>query len=122
MPVSDFIDNGTTISDTENPGNYELAGSLGYCMPNTKCAATPTTDYNIGYERSSDTFTVALLKEPLGQVRSEAEQFLLSKLGITKSQLCGLKYYVGTTYYVNEQYDSQNLGFAGCPGAVALPN
>jgi hypothetical protein len=86
-----------------------------------KCTAATSTDYNIGYDGVAKSFTIALLKEPLGNSRKEAEQFLMTTLGITQQQMCSLNYYVGTTYFVNESYDSSNLGFSFCPGAVALP-
>ncbi len=121
ITTRNFIANGTTIADTENQGSYLLAGSLGYCLPSTPCQAASSTDYNIFYDQNSGTFTVGLLKEPLGAVRHEAEVFLENTLGLSAAQLCSLNYYVGTTYTVNENYDSGNLGFSGCPGATQLP-
>jgi hypothetical protein len=121
VPVTDFIHNGQTISDPENKGNYLLAGSLGYCLPNMKCTAAPSTDFNILYDDNAKSFTIGLLKEPLSKSRTEAEQFLQNQLGITQQQMCNLNYYLGTTYQVNETYDSSNLGFSFCPGAVKLP-
>ncbi|MDB5194936.1 MAG: hypothetical protein JWO84_120 [Parcubacteria group bacterium] len=119
--VKDFIHNGETISDTQNPGSYLLAGQLGYCLPSTRCSAATSTDFNIGYNETNQAFTVALLTEPLGQARLNAEQFLEDRLGLTKDELCKLNYYVGTTYWVNERYAAGNLGFSSCPGATKLP-
>lgn len=121
VAVKDFVHNGETIPDPQNPGRYLLAGDLGYCAPGTSCSAASSTDFNILYYEKGHSFGIALLTEPLSKARTEAEQFLLDHLGITKDQLCSLDYYVGTTYWVNEQYDSGNLGFADCPGAVPLP-
>ena len=120
--TSDCIHNGTTIPDTANAGHYLLAGNLGYCVSDPqKCQAGPTTDFNVFYDSTNGSFTVALLKEPLGQVRVEMEQFLMQTLGITQEDMCRLNYYVGTTSSVNPRYDSKNLGFSFCPGATALP-
>ncbi|MBA3789496.1 hypothetical protein H0X32_03880 [Patescibacteria group bacterium] len=121
IQVKDFIHNGETISDVENTGSYLLAGSLGYCLPNIKCTAATSTNFNIGFDSKAQAFTIALLKEPIGNARHEAEQFLISRLGIPAEELCSLNYYVGTTYFVNESYDSGNLGFSFCPGATKLP-
>jgi hypothetical protein len=119
--VKDFINTGDTIPDPENPGSYQLAGSLGYCPQNTDCTAAPADDYSIGYNGNENAFTIALLKEPLSASRQHAEQFLMNELGLTKDQMCALNYYVGTPYWVNERYDDANLGFSFCPGATKLP-
>lgn len=120
--TSDFIHNGTTIPDTANAGHYLLAGNLGYCVSDPqKCQAGATTDFNVFYDSTNGAFTIALLKEPLGQVRAEMEQFLMQTLGITQEDMCRLNYYVGTTSNVNPRYDSKNLGFSFCPGATTLP-
>lgn len=120
--VNDFIHNGDTIADVVNPGNYVLAGSLGYCLADGRCSAKfSPTNFNISYDEKSHFFNVVLLKEPLAATRSEAEQYLLQVLGVTRDQMCRLNYYVGTSYWVNALYDSKNLGFSFCQGATKLP-
>lgn len=122
VTATDFIHNGVTLPDAANKGRYLLAGDLGYCATNVeKCQAGPTTDFNIFYDSTDGTFTIALLKEPLGQVRLEMEQFLTDTLGITQKEMCRLDYYVGTTYDINTLYASKNLGFSFCPNATPLP-
>lgn len=108
IAANDFIHNGVTTPDPSNAGNYYLTGSS-------------TNGYAIGYRVTSQFFTIALEQEPLGETRVAAENFLLSALGINKSQACGLNYYVGTDVYVNNLYAGKNLGFSFCPGATALP-
>ncbi len=122
LPVKDFIHNGETIPDVQNEGDYYLAGSLPYCLPNIKCATASSSDFNIVYSTSDGAFNIALLSEPLGKARHEMEQFLMDRLGLSQNQLCNLNYYVGTTYWINETYDGENLGFSFCPGATPLPN
>ncbi len=120
--TNDFIHNGVTIPDAANSGRYLLAGNLGYCITDSqKCQAGAVTNFNVFYDSTAGSFTIALLKEPLGQVRLEAEQFLMQTLGITQEDMCRLNYYVGTTAHVNPYYDSKNLGFSFCPGATVLP-
>ncbi|HVW82438.1 MAG TPA: hypothetical protein VHC68_00615 [Candidatus Paceibacterota bacterium] len=122
VTVDDFIHNGVTIADPQNAGQYYLAGSLGYCLPDGSCpAAASSTDFRIVYDDTKQSFTIALLTEPIGRARLEVEQFLESTLGIGENQMCALTYYVGTSYRVNEFYDDRNLGFSFCPGATALP-
>lgn len=122
LEVHDFIHNGETIQDVVNPGNYMLAGSLGYCLADGTCPkAADTQTFSISYDEKSASFGIVLLKEPLGETRLAAEAFLSSRLGLSRAQLCSLKYYIGTPYWVNEQFSAGNLGFSVCPEAVALP-
>lgn len=122
VTVPNFITNGVTIPDPSNPGQYLLAGSLGYCSTRPgPCYAASSTNYNILYNANQQTFLIALTKEPIGQARTDAQNFLLHTLGISQTQLCSLSYYVGTTYQVNPIYDTKNLGFSFCQGATQLP-
>ncbi len=122
VPAKDFIANGETVADIENPGSYVLAGTVGYCLPDGSCpAGAPVTEYHISYNKNTDFFNVILLSEPLGDARKAAEEFLKSRLGLSAPALCTLRYFVGTPYWVNEQFDNKNLGFSFCPGATKLP-
>jgi len=122
VTVLDFIHNGVTISDKVNAGSYMLAGNLGYCLSDPQqCQAAPADNFNVFYNSAPQSFNIVLTKEPIGQARLDMEQFMLTTLGITQRQLCGLKYRVGVTSYVSEQYTARNLGFSFCPGATVLP-
>lgn len=120
--VNDFINNGITIQDMANPGRYLLAGNLGYCLANPEeCQAGEARSYNIYFDSEMQSFVMVIIEEPIGEIRHEMEQLLLSTLGITEMQLCSLNYYVGVTSELNEQFAGKNLGFSFCPGAVVLP-
>ncbi len=120
--ANDFIHNGITLPDISNKGQYLLEGDLGYCVSDLqKCHAGAATDFSVSYNSTYGSFNIGLLREPLGQARLDAEQFMLATLGITQSQMCSLNYYVGTTFDVNAAYSTKNLGFSFCPGATALP-
>ncbi|MDO8567052.1 MAG: hypothetical protein Q7R58_02785 [bacterium] len=122
ITVKDFIHNGETVPDVQNPGSYVLAGSLGYCLADGSCPrGAPTTNFSVLYNEKIHFFNIVLLKEPLGAIRLEAEQFLINRLGITEQQACSLNYSIGAPYWVNETYDDKNLGFSFCPGATKLP-
>lgn len=108
ITTKDFIHTGTTIEDPANAGNYYLTGSS-------------TQGFAIGYRTPAQFFTIALEQEPLGATRLAAEHFLMTKLGISESQMCALPYYLGTDVHTNSLYAGRNLGFSFCPGAVALP-
>jgi hypothetical protein len=120
--TKDFIHNGETVADTVNPGLYQLAGSLEYCLADGTCpSGAATTDFSISFNSKTQFFTIALLAEPIGTVRGSAEQFLISRLGVSPVQACSLQYFIGTPNYVNASYSGKNLGFSFCPGAVKLP-
>lgn len=120
--VNDFIHNGVTAADIENPGQYYLAGSIGYCIANVGCPSGATsTQFTIVYTASGQVFHIILVAEPLGASRLAAEQFLTAQLGIDKNLLCNLYYYVSVPASVNSLYANTNLGFDFCPGAVQLP-
>lgn len=122
VAANDFIHNGITIPDAANTGRYLLAGNLGYCVSDPqRCQAGSPAGFNVYYNDASQSFTIALTEEPLGQSRLAMEQFLRATLGLTERQLCGLNYYVGTTYMINTAYSDRNLGFSFCPGATVLP-
>ncbi len=123
VQIKDFIHNGETVADIENPGSYVLAGSLGYCLADGSCPKGFASDeFTVSYNGTLGEFNVSLIKEPIGLSRTDAEQFLESRLGLTAAQLCTLKYFVGTPYWVNETYDNRNLGFSSCQGATPLPD
>lgn len=122
VTVKDFIHNGETVTDVQNPGSYVLAGSLGYCLADGTCPrGAVTEEFSISYSEKTHLFNIVLLTEPLGEIRHKTEQFLVGRLGLTEQQLCSLDYTVGAPYWVNEAYDSKNLGFSFCPGATKLP-
>ncbi|MHB8860130.1 MAG: hypothetical protein ACYC48_00120 [Minisyncoccota bacterium] len=114
-----FISNPTTVKDPINPGFYYL----GYHQYEGVPDPTVTTDppYVVAYESDTQFFNIALLQEPIGPVRGEMEQYLMTQLGITQAQMCQLNYMVSVPYRVNSQFSGMNLGFSFCPGAVVLP-
>ncbi len=73
----DFIHNGETVADTQNPGTYVLAGTLGYCLADGSCpAGAQSDDFSISYFESDQSFYISLLKEPIGAARKKAQDFL----------------------------------------------
>lgn len=120
-PTKNFIDNGETVADVVNKGEYVLAGSLGYCLGNGTCpTAGSATDFSIVYDANHQLFNILLLKEPLRTSRINAEQFLMDKLDVSKDTLCQLNYWIGVTSQVNSYYAGENLGFSFCEGSTPL--
>jgi hypothetical protein len=121
ITINDFINNGTTAADPENRGMYYIAGAPGYCLSDGTCPhGASSSDFIVTYDASKQFFTIALTQEPIKQARLDAQDFLLSTLGVSQNQLCSLNYYLGTTISVNAIYAGTNLGFSFCPGATAL--
>lgn len=122
LVVRDFTKDPKTVQDEQNPGVYYLAGTPEYCLISESCPEhVELPGANVLYNAADQSFTIALLDEPLRDARISAQQFLLGALGLSQEELCSLSYYVGTDYYVNELYAGQNLGFSFCAGSVALP-
>ncbi|OGC80805.1 hypothetical protein A2943_02940 [Candidatus Adlerbacteria bacterium RIFCSPLOWO2_01_FULL_51_16] len=112
IAVKDFKKDPATVADTNNVGHYYLSGGVDIGNSNNS--------YSILYIESDQSFNVTLLEEPLGDTRTKAEAELIQKLGISKNDMCFLRYVVGTPYWVNEIYAGKNLGFSFCPGATQL--
>lgn len=111
MVVKDFKKD-TETEAYPDKSLYYLSGGL-----------TPTintTPYSIFYAEADQSFHITLLKTPLKEMRKQAEQALLKKLGLTEAQACNLVVYVGTPGSVSEEYAGMELGLSFCPGAVAL--
>lgn len=122
LQVKNFLLNETTRPDPINTGRYLLAGNLQICADEQyACQAGPVVDYNIYYDERYGSFTVALLNEPVGEVRLLMERALLQLLGLAPTDLCRLNYYVGTPSDVNSVFSGGNLGFSFCPGSTPLP-
>lgn len=114
VATKDFLADPTTVEDPINTGNYYL----GY---NEVSTTTSNPPYTIEYIRATQFFNISLWREPLGETRSEAEQYLLTRLGVTQESLCRLNYMVSAPWWVNTFYGGKSLGFSFCPGAVVLP-
>ncbi|HYF29173.1 MAG TPA: hypothetical protein VEA36_02295 [Candidatus Paceibacterota bacterium] len=122
VEVNDFIHDGITVRDVVSPGRSVLVGDLGYCLADGSCPkATDVTRFHISYDEEGSFFTIVLLAEPLSEVRREAEQHLMNRLGIPEILACQLNYYVGTPSFVNEAYSNGNMLFSFCEGATLLP-
>jgi len=119
VQTSNFINDSTTAKDPINPGYYYLGYHVNEGVPDT--TATDTPPYVIEYISATQYFNIALLQEPIGSVREEAQQYLIARLGISQDQLCRLNYMVSVPNYVNSQFTGRNLGFSFCTGATVLP-
>jgi hypothetical protein len=112
ITIRDFKSDPSVITNPNIPGQYILAGGSD---PSGTGAS-----YSTFYVDLDQSFNITILQEPIGDVRKQAEQDLMSRLGINQDQACALRYWVGVPNFVNSIYSGKNLGFSFCPGAVAL--
>ena len=114
--VNNFLKNADTYSDPVNPGYY----SLGYPL-NQTTTGTSSPPYLIMYIETTQFFTIELLREPIGETRTQVELFLEQRLGLAQNDLCELNYTISAPVSVSQEYAGRNLGFSFCPGATILP-
>lgn len=119
ISTRDFLHAPITV-ESQNHGYYYL----GYHTASAgvvDTTATSSPPYLIEYIAATQYFNIGLLSEPIGTTRLAAEQFLMTSLGISQSQMCQLNYMISVPDRINSQFASRNLGFSFCPGAVVLP-
>ncbi len=119
IQANNFINDPTTAKDPINQGYYYLGYHVNEGISDP--TATDNPPYIIEYISATQYFNIALLQEPIGWVREEAQQYLMAHLAITQTQLCRLNYMVSVPDRVNSQFSGKNLGFSFCPGATVLP-
>lgn len=110
IAVTNFLALPQTKKDLENSGYYTVGSQEG-----------ENALYLISYIDETNYFNIVLLKEPLGDNRVQAENYLRNTLGISKEDMCLLSYTLGVPNAVNSNYSGTNLGFSYCPNAVTLP-
>lgn len=115
LQVKNFTLDAETIEDPHNKGTYYLGNHFPF-------DDTPTEqpEYVITYTPSTQYFNVVLSSEPINRARINAEQYLLTHLGVSEEQLCQIDYMVSVPYFVNQFYTSQDLRFSFCPGSIPL--
>lgn len=111
IAIKDFIHASSTVVDPNNQGQYFL---------NNTGKQKSVVPYNILYVAADQSFTIALLQEPIGDSRRQAESALQNSLGISESDMCNLRYRVLVSHSVNSYYSGKNLGFSFCPDAIAF--
>lgn len=115
ITTKNFLNDPETTADTSNPGSYYIGNSIDPTNPDTSAAP-----YVITYIGGTNFFSVSLLKEPINEVRRQAEQYLMQRLGISERQMCQLRYTMTVPVRVSQIYAGENLGFSFCPGASQL--
>ena len=119
VETNNILADPAVVKDPINSGYYYIGYHVNEGVPDT--TATNNPPYVITYIGATQYFNIALLQEPIGTVREEMEQYLMTHLGIPQSQMCRLNYMVSVPDYINSFYSGKNLGFSFCPDATVLP-
>ncbi|HEY4489478.1 MAG TPA: hypothetical protein VJA87_03275, partial [Candidatus Paceibacterota bacterium] len=109
IEVNDFLKNSDVHEDVINLGYYDL----GYKPP--EAIEEDDSPFHIVYIAETSYFNVVINKEPIGENRRVAENYLISTLGINQSDMCRLVYTVSVPNHVNSSYSGTSLGFSFCP-------
>lgn len=116
LTVRNFINDPDTVADPQNEGYYHL----GEHFPLDGSPVETYPPFTIMYVVQTQYFNISLTSEPISKARSDAEQYLLTHLGLSEEQLCQIDYMVSVPYFINQFYTSQDLRFSFCPGSVPL--
>lgn len=93
----DFTHDPDFFADPHLKGTYHLQ----YHSPPL---ANEDPAYMIQYMEKDSHFEIALLNQPLGKTRKDAENYLVKKLGLDRRNMCLLNYRVSTVNDVSRTY------------------
>ena len=75
-------------------------------------------DYQITFNVGDSSFVISILVKPFPVMRKEGEAVFLKDLGISKSDVCKLSAYEGTTIHIDPRYAGQSYGLSFCPDTL----
>lgn len=76
--------------------------------------------YSFTYFADDDSFAIDVSGKPVALYREKASRYLLESLGISESEACKLRVYVGVSYSIDSSLSGKNLGLSFCPDSVEL--
>lgn len=112
VSVRNFLRDPDVAKDQVNLGFYYLG--------TTDISQLGNQAFAIQYIAQTGHFTISLLREPFASVRLQAEDALLARLGLSKEQLCDLKYTVAVPGFVSAEASDIDYRFSFCPDAIPL--
>jgi hypothetical protein len=119
FPVKDSSGGTVSVRDFQNdPGVSNWGDDNTLVLGDGLIAEDPA--FQIFYYQSDRSFSIAILQEPISDVRKVAEAQLLERLQISTADACKLIITVTVPSFVNENISGQNLGLSFCPDAVQL--
>ena len=78
-------------------------------------------DYHVEFQPGSQEFFISLSGDDLYASRTNAEQGLLDKLGITKDEACRLSVSLAVAFSESPKASGTNYGLSFCPDGIPLP-
>jgi hypothetical protein len=116
-PVSP-TNSSTRVTDiTKLPEVVDIGDGM-YSLNGTR--SNPSANFSLLFSEADNSYSIAILAEPVAGNRMEASKYFLELLQIDETTACGLKVYLGTVASVNQTLSGKNLGLSFCPGAVQL--
>lgn len=109
--ADDFIAGTDVVTSISNPDNLYVV------YPPDNVSST-TSEYEINYFPSTQSFIIGIFQEPIGEIRRRVAADLAGRLHVSGKDVCALSVNIIVPVWVNEYYAHQNIGFPGCPGAV----
>ncbi len=82
--------------------------------------SNPQANFSLVYSDIDNSYSIAILAEPVAGNRIEASKYFLELLQTDEATACTLNVYVGTVAAVNENLSGKNLGLSFCPGSMQL--
>jgi hypothetical protein len=112
------INSTTRVTDISKLPEAVNVGDGMYSLNGTR--SNPSANFSLVFSEVDNSYSIAILAEPIAGNRIEASKYFLELLQIDETTACGLKVYLGTVASVNQTLSGQNLGLSFCPGAVQL--
>ena len=136
--VEVFTDFGTTVTpisnietkpvSTNNPASQVTditklpevvdIGDGMYSLNGTR--SNPQANFSLVYSNIDNSYSIAILAEPVAGNRIEASKYFLELLQTDEATACTLNVYMGTVAAINENLSGKNLGLSFCPGSMQL--
>lgn len=108
----------TRVTDISKLPEVVDVGDGMYSLNGTR--SNPQANFSLIYSSFDNSYSIAILAEPIAENRIEASKYFLELLQTDEATACSLTVYLGTISAVNENISGQNLGLSFCPDAVQL--
>lgn len=111
-------DSSTQVTDITKLPEVVDVGEGMYSLNGTR--SNPNANFSLVFSEIDNSYSIAILAEPIAGNRIEASKYFLELLQINEATACSLKVYVGTVASVNPTLSGQNLGLSFCPDALQI--
>jgi len=115
IPVRNFLQDSDVRMDDANPGFY-------YLGVDSLSELGSQEAFTIQYIAQTGFFTISLLQRPFASVRLQAEDTLQARLGISRAQLCDLRYTLAIPGFIDAAASGVDYRFSHCSDALPLPD